>query len=376
MTPLKDLLRRFAGIRSEWPADCREGAPVVEVGVGPVAASEVGRCALRGAGHAATPDAAPEAERNVAGPQYGIPSGQAGVPTSGLPGTSAAKSPGQEEQGDARTAGSGDLSPCSPLAEVAWPPRHDVRTSPRARRVRLRIVPRHGLEVVIPPGFSATRIPEVLERHRTWIVRALLRAGLAVPAPGSLPEGAQEGLQCSGGGAFLGPHGIRSVPGEVDLPAVQARYAVVRAPLAQGMRPELREVDGILRLRVPTDGTGDGVAVDLLRDWLRAVARRRLAPWLYGLAAEHGFRYQRCVVRMQQTRWGSCSARGTISCNASLLFLPRELARHVLLHELCHTVHLDHSSRFHALLGKVDPDAALWREGLRSGWSHVPWWAR
>jgi len=285
--------------------------------------------------------------------------------------------------------GPGGGEGCVPMpGDVAWPPRHDVRTSPRARRVRLRIVPRRGLEVVIPPGFSATRIPEVLERHRTWIVRALLRAGLAEPVPGvkggngAVPggtDGPGAGATPSvfpGGGAFLGPDGIRSVPGEVVLPAVQARYAVIRAPLAPGMRPELREVDTALRLRVPDGGAGDGVAVDLLRDWLRAVAKRRLAPWLHGLAVEHGFRYQRCVVRMQQTRWGSCSARGTISCNASLLFLPRELARHVLLHELCHTVHLDHSPRFHALLDEVDPDAARWREGLRSGWSHVPWWAR
>lgn len=315
--PLKDMLRRFAGIRSGWPE--------------------------------AVPDTA-----NDAGPDAGIDAGN-----------------------DA-----GDLGTFPSPGDVGWPPRHDVRTSPRARRVRLRIVPRRGLEVVIPRGFSATRIPEVLERHRTWIVRALLRAGLAEPVPGAVGQagggagGAGAGTILPGGGAFLGPDGIRSVPGEVLLPAVQARYAVIRAPLAPGMRPELREVDAALRLRVPEGGAGDGVAVDLLRDWLRAVGRRKLAPWLHGLAVEHGFHYQRCVVRMQQTRWGSCSARGTISCNASLLFLPRELARHVLLHELCHTVHLDHSSRFHALLDKVDPDAALWREGLRSGWSHVPWWAR
>jgi len=308
MNPLKDLMRRFAGIRPGWP----EGAP------GPGPGSEQER----------DPDAGEET----------VPaanSGASGDPGGGLPGAGAGRAPTDQP-------------------EVAWPPRHDVRTSPRARRVRLRIVPRRGLEVVVPQGFSATRIPEVLERHRTWIVRALLRAGLAEPQ-----EGAGDGLggaggSVGGGGAFLGPDGIRSVPGEVLLPAVQAHYAVIRAPLAPGMRPELREVDAALR----------------------PVARRRLAPWLHGLAVEHGFRYQRCVVRMQQTRWGSCSARGTISCNASLLFLPRELARHVLLHELCHTVHLDHSPRFHALLASVDPHAAEWREGLRSGWSHVPWWAR
>lgn len=318
MNPLKDLMRRFAGVCPGWPEAGQGSEP------------DSGPCAAQGAGT------------------------------------------------DARRQGDPDAVPAA-TPEVAWPPRHDVRTSPRARRVRLRIVPRRGLEVVVPQGFSATRIPEVLERHRTWIVRALLRAGLAEPVDGADGRfggaGAADGGQ-AGGGVFLGPAGLLSVPGEVALPAVQARYAVIRASLAPGMRPELREVDAALRLRVPEGGAGDGVAVDLLRDWLRAVARRRLAPWLHGLAVEHGFHYQRCVVRMQQTRWGSCSARGTISCNASLLFLPRELARHVLLHELCHTVHLDHSPRFHALLASVDPQAAAWREGLRSGWSHVPWWAR
>lgn len=330
MNPLKDLMRRFAGIRPGWP----EGVP----GSGPGSEQE----REPGAGEETVPAAN---------------SGASGDPGGGLPGAGAGRAPTDQP-------------------EVAWPPRHDVRTSPRARRVRLRIVPRRGLEVVVPQGFSATRIPEVLERHRTWIVRALLRAGLAEPQAGAGDGLGGAGGSVGGGGAFLGPDGIRSVPGEVLLPAVQAHYAVIRAPLAPGMRPELREVDAALRLRVPEGGAGDGVAVDLLRDWLRAVARRRLAPWLHGLAVEHGFRYQRCVVRMQQTRWGSCSARGTISCNASLLFLPRELARHVLLHELCHTVHLDHSPRFHALLASVDPHAAEWREGLRSGWSHVPWWAR
>lgn len=258
-----------------------------------------------------------------------------------------------------------------PAREVVWPPRHDVRTSLRIRRVRLRIVPHQGLEVVVPPGFSVARIPEVLERHRTWIVRALLRAGLAGDA------GVSGGMDPTAGcGAFAGPCGTHSLPREVVLSAVQARYVVVRASLAPGMRPELHEVDASLRLRVPEDGAGDDMAVKLLRDWLRGVARRRLAPWLCALAAQHGFRYQRCVVRMQRTRWGSCSARGVINCNASLLFLPRPLARHVLLHELCHTVHLDHSSRFHALLARVDPDAARWREALRAGWSHVPWWGR
>lgn len=275
---------------------------------------------------------------------------------------------------------------------VAWPPRHDVRVSPRARRVRLRIVPSRGLEVVVPRGFATTRIPEVLERHRTWIVRALDRAGLLhgggrgaagtgraitdvadVPGVGGEPggPGAPGGPDGPAGGA-----GMFAVPAEVVFPAVQAHYALVRSPLAAGMRAEAKEAGVTLRMRVPDGEAGNGMALDLLRQWVREVARRRFGPWLHALAVEHGFSYRRCVVRTQRTRWGSCSAKGVISCNANLLFLPRELARHVLLHELCHTVHLDHSPRFHALLASVDPEGSRWREALRSGWSHVPMWAR
>lgn len=77
-----------------------------------------------------------------------------------------------------------------------------------------------------------------------------------------------------------------------------------------------------------------------------------LPPRLEALAKKHGFRYSRCSVRDVQSRWGSCTSRGSISLNIRLVLLPDRLIDYVLLHELCHTVEMNHSERFWALLDK------------------------
>jgi predicted metal-dependent hydrolase len=71
------------------------------------------------------------------------------------------------------------------------------------------------------------------------------------------------------------------------------------------------------------------------------------------LAAEHGFRYGAVRVKATRNRWGSCTVRDDINLSISLAALPAHLAEYVVLHELCHTVHKNHSARFHALLDSV-----------------------
>lgn len=80
-------------------------------------------------------------------------------------------------------------------------------------------------------------------------------------------------------------------------------------------------------------------------------------------------------MRWQRSRWGSCSPSGTISLNTQLLFLPAPLAEYVLLHELCHTVNLDHSAAFWARVGMHEPGHRRLKRELRDvGWGHVPAW--
>jgi hypothetical protein len=79
-------------------------------------------------------------------------------------------------------------------------------------------------------------------------------------------------------------------------------------------------------------------------------------------------------IRGQRTRWGSCSGRGTISLNWHLLFLTPEQVRYVLLHELCHTVELNHSPRFWRLLQQHQPDSEVLRQVMRRAWQDLPAW--
>ena len=111
-----------------------------------------------------------------------------------------------------------------------------------------------------------------------------------------------------------------------------------------------------------------------MRHWVVGKAKQRLVPWLKTAAEERGFEVGKVTIRCQKTRWGSHSKRGTISLNAQLLFVPPQLVRYVFLHELCHSVHLDHSARFWNLLAQHEPQADRLRKELRAAWQYVPGW--
>ena len=102
-----------------------------------------------------------------------------------------------------------------------------------------------------------------------------------------------------------------------------------------------------------------------MQEWLRGAvttaltrrAKQLLPPRLKTLAAENGFTYNNCTVRNVHSRWGSCNTKKNISLSIYLALLPDELIDYVLLHELCHTVEMNHSERFWALMDKVTAPA-------------------
>lgn len=86
---------------------------------------------------------------------------------------------------------------------------------------------------------------------------------------------------------------------------------------------------------------------------LRRAAREDLPARIARIAAATGLRYERVTLRAARTKWGSCTGRNTISLSIFLMTLPERLRDYVILHELCHTVHHDHSPRFHALVDRL-----------------------
>jgi predicted metal-dependent hydrolase len=92
---------------------------------------------------------------------------------------------------------------------------------------------------------------------------------------------------------------------------------------------------------------------------LLARAAEHLPPMLHRLAQAHGFRFCRVRISTSKRRWGSCSSRGVINLSFYLMLLPAHLIEYVLLHELCHTVEMNHGPAFWVLLNEHTQQRAL-----------------
>ena len=86
---------------------------------------------------------------------------------------------------------------------------------------------------------------------------------------------------------------------------------------------------------------------------LRCKAKQTLPALVEELAQKHGFRYGRITIRATRSKWGCCTSQNNLSLSLFLATLPKHLQEFVILHELCHTVHHNHSEAFHELLNRV-----------------------
>lgn len=213
--------------------------------------------------------------------------------------------------------------------------------------------------MVLPSRTDPSCVPEVLAKHSCWIEKQFRRLpAMQQRTPSALPnvlrlKGGQEEIHILYAGDGLAP-AATSEPESV-------------APSYLPLPPPVRS-DLILR------GESRRAHFHKLRQLVRENARDWLGNILAAMAAEHGFSYNSMRVRFQRTRWGSCSAKGSINLNAALLFLPERLVRYILLHELCHTRELNHSPAFWKLVFAADPDALAKDKAMRGAWKYVPDW--
>lgn len=97
----------------------------------------------------------------------------------------------------------------------------------------------------------------------------------------------------------------------------------------------------------------------------RARAKKFILERLRVYANVYQCGYTRVSVKDMKTRWGSCSREKNLNFHYRLLFLPIELADYVIVHELCHLVHLNHSKSFWNLVAQAVPDHKKQRRELR-----------
>ncbi len=104
---------------------------------------------------------------------------------------------------------------------------------------------------------------------------------------------------------------------------------------------------------------------------LRKEAKAHLPRRMEYLAQTNDFSYTSLRFTHASSRWGSCNQHKAISLNIALMNLPFELIDYVLIHELAHTIHMNHSKEFWSEVAKVDPNYKVHRKLLKNYSPHI-----
>jgi len=210
----------------------------------------------------------------------------------------------------------------------------------RARRYRLMLRADGSARCTIPRRGSLKEARRFVDGARGWLGRQLLRRATALPGDTQWTAGV--GVWFRGQKVPLViPIRAEGAPMKVQLGEEELLFRFRRSAA------RTTEVDG-------KEGEGD------LRAWvemaLRQLAERELPRRLEELAALSGITIVGVSVRNQRTRWGSCSRRGIISLNWRLIQAPEFVRDYIILHELAHRRHLDHSERFWGEVARLCPE--------------------
>ena len=136
----------------------------------------------------------------------------------------------------------------------------------------------------------------------------------------------------------------------------------LRLDVAEGKKDEVYS-DGVyvyLRLKNPDDFAKRERYVKRFLDKQCKEIFSEILREYYPLFQKYGVKEPILRIRSMETRWGSCSmSRGVVTLNKQLLEAPRSCIEYVVMHELCHFIHPNHSKQFYAFLSMLMPD---WKE--------------
>lgn len=209
-----------------------------------------------------------------------------------------------------------------------------LRRNRLSRNVKLRIDGRGSLSISLPPRTPLFLAKKLLDDSRDFIRRSLQKIPEQTPLLHGDLIGKSHRLVIN-----TGDFGSRLVGTELHI-TLPSHLAVTSLSAQQYIK------DAALKA-------------------LRTQAKAYLSRQLHSLAVHHNFAYNNLRFTNAGTRWGSCSSRGTISLNIWLMQLPFEQIDYVLIHELCHTRHMNHSAAFWSLVETILPNYRELRRNLK-----------
>ena len=216
-----------------------------------------------------------------------------------------------------------------------------ARSRARRKTIAIRLETDGSVLVRAPLRTPASEIETALRLRKVWITRARAEIS-ALPVP--LPLATRPTLP------YLG----EEVPSVDGLPSVTD----FEPPSPHQRRPEAER--------------SDEAAAAALAGWYRAAAGLLLPPQVAHRAAIMGRTPERVLISRQKHAWGSCGRDGTIRLSYRLMMLRPELIDCVIVHELCHLVHHDHSPAFWAEVARWQPDYKRLRAELTSAGLRLP----
>lgn len=236
-------------------------------------------------------------------------------------------------------------------ARLITQPDYQVRVSPRAKHVSIKVSHLGEVEVVIPQGFDQSKLPAILRKRQEWIAKTIER----IHSERQTVKDEADGL-----------------PTLIPLRAIGEDWTVTYRPTPEAHIKLITQTNQ--RLVLQGQVQHDEPCGQLLRRWLGRKAQQCLVPWLRQVSQEIDLPFKTASIRGQKTLWASCSSKHSISLNYKLLLLPPHLVRYVFIHELCHTIHLNHSADFWNLVKEKDPNYKRLDRELHTAWRYVPPW--
>ncbi len=198
-----------------------------------------------------------------------------------------------------------------------------LKQNRRAKNITLRIVPGPQIIISAPRLLSERKARQVISEKQSWILKKLQSARLQKDT-------------FKNGDTFTTLHHriiLTTHPPEDPVLRNECIYLKVDENLSND------ETQEEIRIRI--------------REIIRKEARAYLPQRVAWLAQQYNFSYNQIRIKDSKTRWGSCSAKKNINLSLYLMRLPVHLIDYIILHELCHTIHLNHGEKFHLLMNRL-----------------------
>jgi len=213
-----------------------------------------------------------------------------------------------------------------------------IRRSARATQVRIRVAPDGTLRASIPIYAPVFLVKNLLKNSRQEIQKIMIQAKPVYQYVTGMQIGKSHTLI------------IQNVANQSPSVSHHGQQIIVKLP--NSIQPTEPAISRKIR--------------DAIIAALRLEAKSYLPKRLSYLAQEYGYKYSQIRFSHASGRWGSCSSNGTISLNIALMKLPFEQIDYVIIHELSHTIQMNHSRDFWLLVEKADPNYRQHRRSLKS----------